>query len=198
MLALPPSGDTATGRCVSFRLWIVPAIATVHPTKTRLYVLSAPLKVKMARVYMSRVAAQWVREQARPHTALSRLVDSELHRSWAAHPSWSPDAIWEHYLQQFDVVPTAYTMPVQAGGTTVNVTVYASGGVDLRHKIRENRTSNRQFKAHWPGLATAAKRPATADGTILVGGGTTMRRVSHGRRPHPMRVPRSVVAATGL
>jgi hypothetical protein len=93
-------------------------------------------------------------------------------------------------------------MPVQEGGTTVNVTVYASGGVDLRHKIRENRTSNRQFKAHWPGLATAAKqsskRPATADGTILVGGGTTMRRVSHGRRPHPMRVPRSVAAATGL
>ena len=145
---------------------------TVHAPKTQLYILSAPLKVKMAavthlpgtlldpvwpqdardttflsgfrqfilpqvtqevntapqseplrRVYMSRVAAQWVGEHAGPHTAMGRLVDSGLHQSWTAHPNWSPNAVWERYRRQFNAAPTAYTMPVQEGGTTVNVTV---------------------------------------------------------------------------
>ncbi len=93
-------------------------------------------------------------------------------------------------------------LPVQEGGTTVNVTVYARGGVDLRQKIRETDTSNRQFKAHWPVLAAAAKNssklPATADASTLVGGGVTAGHASRSRRPHPMRVPRNVVAASGL
>jgi hypothetical protein len=106
-----------------------------------------------------------------------------LHSNWIARPGWSSYAIWQQYIQQFNAAPIAYTVPVQEGGTTVNATVYASGGVDLRHKIREHATSNRQFKAHWPGLATAAKnstkRPSTGGGTTLVGAGINLRAGAH-------------------
>jgi len=249
MLALPPGSDTYTGTtpCVAFRLWIVPDVATVHATKTQLYILSAPLKVKMAvvthlpgqlldpicpldawnttfqsmfrqlilpqitqevntapqweplrRIYMSRVAAQWVRQEAGPNTVMGRLVDSGLHRSWIAQPGWSPTAIWQQYLQEFNAAPTAYTVPVtEPNGTTVNATVYVNGGVNFKQKIHEHDTSNRQFKAHWRGLAAAAKhstkRPSSADGTTLVGGGTTERpRVNRNKQLLLIFVPRGV------
>ena len=126
-----------------FRQFILPQVTQEVNT--------APQFEPLRRVHMSRVAAQWVGEQAGPHTAMGRLVDSGLHKSWTAHPNWSPNAVWERCLRQFNAAPTAYTMPAQEGGTTVNVTVYASGEVDLRQKVRETDTSNRQFKAHWPG-----------------------------------------------
>lgn len=48
VIALPAAGDTFTSRCVGFRIWIVPDVATVHATKNQLYILSAPLRVMMA------------------------------------------------------------------------------------------------------------------------------------------------------
>jgi hypothetical protein len=225
-------------------VWIVPGVATVHATKTQLYILSAPLTVKMAmvnslpgklldpqcpqdawtttwetqyrnvilpqliqevntapqfeplrRIYMSRVAAQWVRENASPGSVMGRLIDSGLHRSWIAQPGWSANAIWEQYVQQFNS-RTPYTIPVQEDGTTVNATVYVAGGVNFKQKIHEHGTSNRQFKAHWRGLAAAAehstKRPSTADGTTLYGGGTTSQAAPHGRK-HQLPPPFVVV-----
>lgn len=246
LLAVPP-GNYFSGPCIQFKLTIRPGVATVHATKTQLYILNAPLKVTMEnqphnlpgtlltpycpldayhttweaalrqfilpeltqevntapqweplrRVYMSRVAAQWVRQNARPGSVMGRLVDSGLHRQWIARPRWSPYAIWQEYLQQINV-HTPYTVPVpQPNGTTVNETVYADGGVNFNYKIREKDTSNRQFKAHWHGLAAAArrsvKRPSTADGTTLVGGGiklgTTTHRRKHLKLPRLVRIP---------
>lgn len=129
-------------------------------------------------MYMSRVAAQWVRQEAGPRTVMGQLVDSGLHRNWIAQPPWSPMAVWDQYLQVY-ATPTQYTAPVQVNGVTVNYTFSAYGGVDLRHKVREEATSTRQFKARYPGLAAAArhstKRPSKGCGTTLVGAGITLR-----------------------
>jgi hypothetical protein len=250
MLALPAGSDTATGPCIAYRLWIVPDVATVRATKSQLYILGAPLKIKMAtvrhlsgklldpicpsdawnttwqasfrqlivpeltrevntapqfeplrRVYMSRVAAQWVRNRASRRTVIGRLVNSGLHRRWVARPRWSSNAIWEHYIHLLDSPPTPYTIPVpQPDGSTLTYTVYATGGVDFSHRINEKNTSARQFEAHWRGLAAAAKRStrhvSKGGGTTLFGAATQSgkHRKSHRRhqRVRPMRVPRGV------
>lgn len=237
--------STNPAECLLYRIWIVPGVATVHASRTQLYILDAPLKVKLAvithlpgkllhpicpqsafnegylalfrrlivpeltqevntapqfeplrRVYMSRVAAQWVRQEAGRDTVLGRLVNSGLHRSQLARPRWSPTGVWDQYLQVYGA-PTQYTFPVQVNGVTTNYTVTALGGVDFTHKIPEANTSNREFKARWPGLAAAASRsstrPSTADGTILVGGGTTSNNSRRSKLPRPMRLPRSLV-----
>lgn len=235
--------------CVGYRIWIVPGVATVHATKTQLYILSAPLTVKLAvvthlpgqvlhplcpqdafytgeealmrqlllpeviqevntapqfeplrRVYMSRVAAQWARQEAGRRTPLGRLVNSGLHRNQLARPRWSPDAVWEQYLQQLDAPPTPVTVPITQNGATVNWTFQVYGGVDFTHKIRMANTGKREFNTRWPGLAAAArravKRPSTADGTTLVGGGTTFTHARRSKRVRALRIPRSVIPPT--
>jgi hypothetical protein len=249
LLALPPSSNKAGGPCVWGHEWIVPGVATVHATRTQLYIRNAPLKVRLApvthlpgkllapicqqdprqigyeaayrqliqpeltnevntapqfeplrRIYMSRVAAQWVRQEAGSNTVMGQLVDSGLHRSWIVRPSWSPFAIWQQFLHTWDT-PVYYTFPVPDGGTTVNESLPVYGGVDFSHKIREKDASNRQFKAHWRGLAAAAKRsikqPSKGGGTTLVGGGiklgATTHRNKHLKVPEVVRIPRRFV-----
>jgi len=153
----------------------------------------------LRRVYMSRVAAQWVRQVAGHNTILGRLVNSGLHRSQVAKPAWSPDAIWEEYLQQLDAPPMQWTIPVQVNGVTENETVMAYGGVDFRHKVRETNTSRASFRAHYPGLAAAARRatrrPTKIGSVTLVGGGitTASRHVRKARRPPALRIPRRLI-----
>jgi len=247
---LPAPTAADQNLCVAYRIWIVPGVATVHATRTQLYILSAPLNVELApvtslpgrllhpicaqdayttgiealmrqwilpqlvqevntepqweplrRIYMSRVAAQWVRQEARPDTVMGRLIDSGLHRSWLAQAPWSPTAIWQQYLKVYGS-PTQYTTPVQVNGATVNYTFTAYGGVDLRHKIHERGTSNREFKAHWRGLAAAAKhsvrRASAADGTTLVGGGIKLDATNHRGRhlelPKFVRIPPRLIS----
>ena len=246
---LPPPTPADGGLCVAYRIWIVPGVATVHATNTQLYILSAPLNVKLApvtslpgqllhpicpqdafttdiealmrqwilpqlvqevntapqweplrRIYMSRVAAQWVRQEAGPNTVMGRLVDSGLHRNWIAQPAWSPTATWDQYLQVYGT-PTQYTTPVQIDGVTVNYSFTAYGGVNFKQKIHEKNASNRQFKARWHGLAAAAKRsikrPSKGGGTTLVGGGirlgATTHRSKHLKLPKFVRIPRRFV-----
>jgi hypothetical protein len=248
LLTLPPR-STPGGPCEWGREWIVPGVATVHATKTQLYILNAPLKVRLARVthlpgkpltpicqqdayqigyeaayrqliqpeltyevntapqfeplrriYMSRVAAQWVRQEAGPNTAMGRLVDSGLHRSWIARPSWSPYAIWQQFLQIWNT-PVYYTYPVPDGSTTVNESLPVYGGVDFSHKIREKEAGNRKFKARWRGLAAAAKhsikRPSKGGGITLVGGGVRLGATTHRRKhlelPKFVRIPRRLI-----
>lgn len=249
LLALPPRSNNAGGPCVWGHEWIVPGVATVHATRTQLYILNAPLKVRLApvthlpgkllspicqqdpyqigyedayrqliqpeltyevntapqfeplrRIYVSRIAAQWVRQEAGSNTVMGRLVDSGLHRGWLARPSWSPFAVWQQFLHTWDT-PVYYTFPVPDGGTTVNESLPVYGGVDFSHKIREKNASNRQLKTHWHGLAAAAKssvqRPSKGGGTTLVGGGIKLGAITHRGKhltvPKFVRIPRRFV-----
>jgi Xanthomonas XOO_2897-like deaminase len=246
-------GPAVSHLCSSFRIWIVPGVATVHATSTQLYILSAPLKVELApvthlpgkllanicpqtpwvrgydalyrklivpeleaavntapqfaplrRVYMSRVAAQWVRQDVGPRTVLGRLVNSGSIAHWRAQPPWSPLAIWEQYLKDYHTAQARYTVPVQRGrcsalrgcspGTTF-VTQTVNGGVDFSH-VTEVNTSTREFDAQWPGLAAEASRStsqaSTGDGTVWLGATTN---AQPNRLPVPLLVPRAVTSA---
>lgn len=228
-----PSLEQRFSKCVAFRIWIVPGIATVHATRTQLYIINAPLKVELApvthlsgkllagicpqtswlkgyealyrklivpelqrdvntapqfaplrRVYMSRVAAQWVRDDVGRNTVLGRLVDSGGITRWKARNPWSPLAIWRQYLKIFGTVQARYTVPIQEGRCAaipgckpdwVSVVQNVLGGVDWRHRIPEANISTRQFDKNWPSLAAAAQssnQASSSHGTVWLGAAT--------------------------
>lgn len=154
---------------------------------------TAPQFLPLRRVYMSRVAAQWVRQDVGRDTVLGRLVNSGNIEHWRAQPAWSPITIWEKYLKIFDVPQAHYTVPYDKDGIThLNVTV--EGGVDFRH-VTEVNTSNRELKERYPGLEAAAKLsnslPSAGDGTVWLGGGSG---AQPNTLPRPLIVPRTVGA----
>jgi hypothetical protein len=211
--------------CFSFRQWIVPAPATVRETAHELYILDAPLDVKMEseylgpngtvagtcpleapalearkqeifrrlilphvvqavntsplfaalrRVYLSRVAAEWVRTRGIRRTPLGRIANSGRIDRWVARPAWDPMGVFNQYLQsvrdgEFRV---EHQLP---SGNTVYTRTYVYGGVDFSRAPRQNVT-RRDFIARWPRLARdvrrALRRPArdVQRGDIWLGG----------------------------
>ena len=79
---------------------------------------------------MSRVAAQWMRQDVARNTVLGRLVNSGNTEHWRAQPPWLPLTIWEKYLKIFNTPQSHYTIPVQKGSVTEHTTVTVNGGVD--------------------------------------------------------------------
>ena len=169
-----------------YRKLIVPELERVVNT--------APQFAPLRRVYMSRVAAQWVRQDVARNTVLGRLVNSGNTEHWRAQPPWLPLTIWEEYLKIFDTPQAHYTVPLQKGSVTEHATVTVNGGVDFSH-VKEVNTSNREFKDHYPGLAAAAKLsnslPSAGDGTVWLGAGTS---AQSNILPRPLIVPRAVGA----
>jgi Xanthomonas XOO_2897-like deaminase/Domain of unknown function DUF11 len=209
--------------CASFRVWIEAAPATVRESAGELYILDAPLAVKMEaiapppgeegrcpaddpvppaakvqvfqdvvapamsqtvntspefaelrRVYLSRVAAEWVRARADRATPLGRLIDSGQIDQWAANPPWNPMDIFNQYLHAYRNPDFSYTRTFEQGGQTYTFT-YVMGGVDFSRTPREN-VSKQDFRARWPGRAKEAKKslqaPSTgADGQVWLGAG---------------------------
>ena len=169
-----------------YRKLIVPELDRVVNT--------APQFAPLRRVYISRVAAQWVRQDVPRNTVLGRLVNSGNTEHWRAQPPWLPLTIWEKYLKIFDTPQAHYKIPVQKGSVTEHTTVTVNGGVDFSH-VTEVNTSDREFKDHYPGLAAAAKLsnslPSAGDGTVWLGAGTS---AQSNMLPRPLIVPRAVGA----
>jgi hypothetical protein len=167
--------------CVSERQWIVPAPATVHEDGDQLYILKAPLQVKMEsdygpaaggtgscpgqstaelrhnediyrqlilpkvqhevdtghdfadlrRVYASRIAAEWYRQRsATTHTSYGDLVGQDDVSRWVSQQGWSPQDIYQLYLQsyhkgEFDLWRTTQH------GNMVTTHHYIYGGIDF-------------------------------------------------------------------
>jgi Xanthomonas XOO_2897-like deaminase len=169
-----------------YRKLIVPELERV--------VNSAPQFAPLRRVYMSRVAAQWVRQDVARNTVLGRLVNSGNTEHWRAQPPWLPLTIWKKYLKIFDTPQAHYKVPVQKGSVTEQTTVTVNGGVDFSH-VTEVNTPDREFKDRYPGLAAAAKvsnsLPSAGDGTVWLGAGTS---ASSNMLPRPLIVPSTVGA----
>jgi uncharacterized repeat protein (TIGR01451 family) len=209
--------------CTHFRQWIEPLPATVRESAGELYILDAPLTVKMEaiaappgeanncpaedpsmpaaklaifqeavlpslvqvvntapefaelrRVYLSRVAAEWVRARVDRSTPLGKLVDSGAIDPWVADPAWNPMDTFNAYLTSYRNGDYSYTRTAEEGGTTHTLT-YVMGGVDFSRTPRQN-VSRRDFKARWPKLASRAQRsvkqPATdSPGEVWLGAG---------------------------
>jgi hypothetical protein len=136
---------------------------------------TAPEFAELRRVYVSRVAAEWVRARSDRKSPLGRLVDSGRIGRWVAQPPWNPFDIFNAYLRSVREGEYSYQRQFERDGTTYTLT-YVTGGVDFSATPRDN-VSRRDFKARWPRLAARARRSirrATADaerGEVWLGAG---------------------------
>lgn len=171
-------------RCVSFRQWIVPATARVHENGEELYILDAPLSVKMEteyfqtqgllgdrksdcqqdqsieahneavfrtmilpqleqavnqaaeyaelrRVYLSRVAAEWYRDQnTYKPTTFAELIDRGDITPWVSTELWSPQEAYNRYVESFTKGEFNVTRETQ-DGDIIWTNTYVFGGVDF-------------------------------------------------------------------
>jgi hypothetical protein len=193
--------------CNSFRTWIVPAPANVREDQGQLYILDAPLDVKMEtdyisdhgtapvgvqpcerhdpavdrhneevfrtlvlpkivaavntapeyqdlrRVYYSRVAAQWIREQSKQKTtAYSRVIDSGSIDLWALHTDWRPEDVFDAYVKSYRDHEFDVTRTTRSGNTAVTRT-YVFGGVDFSASPRTD-IGTAAFDKDHPDLAS--------------------------------------------
>ena len=116
---------------------------------------TAPEYAELRRVYVSRVAAEWVRQRGGRRTALGRLVDTGRVDRWVANPPWNPADVFNRFLQKYYNPDYRYQrkIPRPDGVWTLN---YVFGGVDFSKTPRRN-VSRRDFRSRWPRLASQAR-----------------------------------------
>jgi uncharacterized repeat protein (TIGR01451 family) len=135
---------------------------------------TSPSYAELRRVFLSRVAAEWVRARADRATPLGKIIDSGAIDPWAADPPWNPMDIFNQYLHAYRNPNYSYTRTFEQGGQTYTFT-FQMGGVDLTKTPRQN-VSDADFKARWPKRAKEAraslKQAETADdGRVWLGAG---------------------------
>ena len=115
---------------------------------------TSPSYAELRRVFLSRVAAEWVRARADRATPLGKIIDSGAIDPWAGRPALEPDG----HLQP---VPPRLPEPrlqlhphVRAGRTDLHVHV-PDGRRGPDNTPRQN-VSDADFKARWP---KRARRP---------------------------------------
>lgn len=181
---------TTTAQCIDMRQWIVPEPATVYEQDGGLYIVDAPLGVKMEteylqqhgqptscaspdaamadrfrtlvlpeveeavnqgpefaelrRVYLSRVAASWYRQQHSRDGALSSLIDSGNVSAWPALHDWAPRQVFDQYVESYNNKELDVTRHVVVGNRDYEVT-YTHGGVDFTN-IQLNQLGQAQFQ----------------------------------------------------
>jgi hypothetical protein len=218
-------------KCVSMRQWIVPGRAHVRATDDELYILRAPLQVKMEtqylddigtgtyssckeqspaearhnertfrqmilprvqhevnhghryaalrRVYLSRVAAEWVRERhGYERTAYDAIIGSGEITQWASRSKWQPTDTYRAYVRSYRNKEYALDSRYTVGGVTYRHT-YVFGGVDFASVPRHNVSAaafHRDFAGHPNAVRRSAEQATAAkDGRrVLIGGRTTV------------------------
>jgi uncharacterized repeat protein (TIGR01451 family) len=135
---------------------------------------TSPEFAELRRVYLSRVAAEWVRARADRATPLGKIIDSGAIDPWAANPPWNPMDIFNQYLHSYRNPDYSYTRTFEQGGQTYTFT-FQMGGVDLSRTPRQN-VSKQDFRARYPERAKQAraslKAPESdADGRLWLGAG---------------------------
>lgn len=196
-------------RCVSFRTWIEPGVATVRATENELFILDAPLSVQresaylhkfegqvasktcpeqdaalelhnekvlqtmllpkiseavnlapefqdLRSVYLSRVAAQWVRDRnATKPTVYSDIIDSGNIDRWTARLPWDPMEVFGRYVKSFNEKEfRVEEKTVIDGGRAVQTTIRSYGGVDFS-TVPQVDVGAETFASRW------SKLPAT-------------------------------------
>jgi hypothetical protein len=116
----------------------------------------------LRRVYLSRVAAEWIRERAKGrHTAFSSIIDSgDVHR-WKARVAWDPKEVYGRYLDSVNrgEYHTKHTF-LQTGNPVE--AIVSLGGVDFSKTHRDNLTPA-AFKAAAPNLPVTVNSSRFAD-----------------------------------
>jgi Xanthomonas XOO_2897-like deaminase/Domain of unknown function DUF11 len=145
------------------------------PTLTQ-FVNTSPQFAELRRVYVSRVAAEWVRARADRQTALGKLIDSGQVDRWVAEPAWNPLDVFNDFRgRYYNPNYYSYQRKVQRPDGEWTFTYTFGGGVVFTETPRQPVT-RQDLRARWPRLASQARRgvrQATGDaerGDVWVGG----------------------------
>jgi Xanthomonas XOO_2897-like deaminase len=135
------------------------------PTLTQLVNTSSQF-AELRRVYVSRVAAEWVRARADRNTPLGKLIDSGQIDRWVADPMWNPLDVFNDFRgRYYNPNYYSYQRKVMRPDGEWTFTYTFGGGVTFASTPRQN-TSRQDFRARYPRLAKQARqsvRRATAD-----------------------------------
>ncbi|MGC9668495.1 LPXTG cell wall anchor domain-containing protein [Planosporangium sp. 12N6] len=140
-----------------------------------------PEYADLRRVYMSRVAAEWLRQRAAQHpNAVSAIIGSGDVSRWPVRTPWKPSDVYNQYIQSIKDGIATYHRTVKDGTETIDVTL-VFGGVDF-DKAPQQPVSGTVFKQQAPMLpATVTSSTSTPVGytttnrtlTLLGGGNLT-------------------------
>ncbi|MGH3489909.1 MAG: hypothetical protein ACRDP8_18625 [Actinopolymorphaceae bacterium] len=130
----------------------------------------------LRRVYLSRVAAEWVRNRhGYERTAYDDIIDTGDIDRWTVRDDWTPKDTFGRYVHSY--THGEFTVPIRAPGGGAPTRAYVFGGVDLTNVSSRN-VGAAELDARWPGTADAMRK-AVGDATfdestqrMLVGGQT--------------------------
>ncbi|MFD8542226.1 hypothetical protein [Streptomyces sp. NPDC059649] len=106
-----------------------------------------PEYAALRRVYLSRVAAEWIRRRtAVRETGYEYVIDSGDVSRWSSKRQWSPHSVFERYVTYYDRMAACRTC------TREKLYRIASGGVDFGRVVQHN-VSKAEFDAKWRHLA---------------------------------------------
>jgi hypothetical protein len=112
----------------------------------------------LRRVYLSRVAAEWLRQRnEKKANAFTPIIGSNDASRWPARTAWNEQDVYKAYLKSFNEGDYTYTRQVKDGnGQTVTVT-FGMGGVDFAESPRTP-VSAETFKQEHPTLPVTVTR----------------------------------------
>lgn len=152
----------------SFRTLVLPKVIKA--------VNHAPEFTELRRIYLSRVAAEWYRQQHGQRGALASLIDSGDISAWPALQSWSPRQVFNQYVHSYRHKEFKVTKKTTKGHTVYKNT-YTYGGVDFSTVPLHN-MSSASFDRDHPGLsgdvrASTKSRTEDGHGGIWLGSSST-------------------------
>ena len=143
----------------------------------------APEYAELRRVYLSRVAAEWYRQ--RNVTTFAGLIDSGDITPWVSRQPWSPQDVFDRYVQSYTNGEFNVTRETRQGNV-IETTTYVFGGVDFMH-IPFHSLSAGDFQSEWPDLSSTVERafdrPTTdEEGKVWLGSMSVVPGFQHGSK----------------
>ncbi|MEQ4204968.1 nucleic acid/nucleotide deaminase domain-containing protein [Actinopolymorpha sp. B9G3] len=184
-----------------FRRMVLP-----HVERT---VNAAPDYAALRRVYLSRVAAEWVRDRhGYQRTAYDNLIDSGRIDRWRLRVNWTPQDTFRRYVHSYEHGEFQVAIPGPGGSAPTKA--YVFGGVDLTNVPSRN-VGDVEFRRRWPDTAQAMRKAASeptfdeSTRRLLVGGQTVFQQTSPGsstdenqHRDAPPQLPAGVFIALAV
>lgn len=145
-----------------------------------------PYYADLRRVYTSRVAAEWIRQQdAKKATDYRAIINSNNVGKWPIRDGkWTTDDLWKRFLKSWN--EGDYKFEWKAGG---EVYIYQMGGVDFSKSPKKNATKQ-QFTAKHQYLPRSTKvsvqtmtDDAESEEILLLGGNTDAKPTTGATKP---------------
>ncbi|HEX6684790.1 MAG TPA: hypothetical protein VF062_18440 [Candidatus Limnocylindrales bacterium] len=116
----------------------------------------------LRRVYLSRVAAEWIRQRSSGRTtAFSGIIGSEDVSKWPSRVPWDPREVFQRYLKSVNEGEYSTEHTFHQTGSPVTVMV-SLGGVDFSSSPRDN-LNPAQFEQKAPSLPVTIAAAQFAD-----------------------------------